>query len=92
MRCPVADVGSRKVLLTGSDRHGVTGVIVVDAPLPAMETRSSDAGHAVPEDDLETGALRWCAYRVLAAEVLRRARHAELRGEVALLKRPRHGG
>jgi hypothetical protein len=30
--------------------------------------------------------------QMLAAEVLRRARHAELRGEVALLKRPRHGG
>jgi hypothetical protein len=29
---------------------------------------------------------------MLAAEILRRARHAELRGEVALLKRPRHGG
>jgi hypothetical protein len=43
------------------------------------------------EVDLERSSAV-AVLQMLAAEVLRRARHAELRGEVALLKRPRHGG
>jgi hypothetical protein len=71
---------------------GVTAMIVM-VRTPLRSERESILGRGSRgRRRISKGSSAVAVLQMLAAEVLRRARHAELRGEVALLKRPRHGG